>query len=51
MYVTLNEPQPWVTVRHVTTLGGTVPRGRGYVAGHGRAEAVEREVWGRAAAE
>ena len=37
--------------RHVTTLGGTVPRCPAYVAGHGRAEAVERQVWRRAAAE
>jgi len=37
--------------RHVTTLGGTVPTGPAYVANHGRAEAVERQVWGRAAAE
>jgi len=37
--------------RHVTTLGGTMPRGPAYVASHRRAGAVERQVWRRAAAE
>jgi len=30
---------------HVTTLGFAVPRCPAYVAGHGRAGAVERQVW------